>query len=298
MIELIQRFIKESANLRVCVIGETIVDRFIPVTYEGPSMKSACPVYRLRGKAANQEGGAGAIANHLREFVKSIDLLTNPQDAVIKTRYIDADTGQKHVEINHFDRDRFPSFKVDVNDYDVVIVADFGHGLCDKLEINHGFHLMCQTNSNNFGFNRASKWKHQSKASVSIDLREGSLQTNQRIDPMNEEQVHQLYNYELNTRDMYLTLGAQGSLLCNGKDIHRQKVFPSQIVDTIGAGDAFFAFASVCSALAFSPEKQMEIPALAASLSTTWLCNEFAVTPDKLLTYATRFVQESVPATP
>jgi len=292
MIELINEFTKASTDLRVCVIGETITDRFIPVSYEGPSMKSSCPVFRLRGKASNQEGGASAVANHLREFVKSVDLLTNPADSVVKTRYIDSNSGRKHVEINHFDPDRFPQHKVKVADYDVVIVADFGHGLCDKLEIDHGFHLMCQTNSNNFGFNRASKWKHLHKASISLDLREGSLQTNQRIDAKDEEQVFQLYNYELNSEDMFLTLGGKGSLLCDGKKVYRQEVFPSKIVDTIGAGDAFFAFACVCSALAFTAEKRMIIPSLAASLSTTWLCNEYAVTPERLLAYAATFVQK------
>ena len=40
---------------------------------------------------------------------------------------------------------------------------------------------MCQTNSNNFGFNRLSKWKSYKKQSVCLDLREASLQINERI---------------------------------------------------------------------------------------------------------------------
>lgn len=32
-------------NLSVAIIGETITDEFIPVKYQGQSMKSFCPVF-------------------------------------------------------------------------------------------------------------------------------------------------------------------------------------------------------------------------------------------------------------
>ena len=276
-------------NLRIAIIGETITDEFIPVRYQGQSMKSFCPVFELiDGETQRQMGGASAIARHLEDFVSKVDVFSNDPSDIVKTRYMDAGSGQKHLEFNHFNPNNFQSVSIDTNDYDVVIVADFGHGFCDNVEINDGFHLMCQTNSHNFGFNRLSKWKNKKKKSVCIDLREASLQINHRIAECTDQLLFELYDYELDTEDLFVTLGKKGSVFTNKKTIERHPSFPTQIVDTIGAGDAFFGFAALCSAL--NLENKLYLPSLAASLSTTWLCNEHAVNPENLSKHANRYL--------
>lgn len=290
--ELTRDFIDKCADLRVAVIGETITDEFIEVIYEGHSMKSFCPVFRFaeNTSAQVQSGGAAAIAGHLRDFVKSVELISNDPRDVVKTRYIDASDKKKHVEINRFDRSKFKEVTVNTKDYDVVIVADFGHGFCDKLRINDGFHLMTQTNSNNFGFNRMSKWKALRKKSVTLDLREASLQMNRAIRGDADDDIRALYNYEINSDHMFVTLGSSGSLHADGKSIARQQSFKSRIVDTIGAGDTYFSFCCVQAHLQDNIS-EMIVPSLAASLSTTWLCNEKSVTKQMLLDYAAGAVQ-------
>lgn len=291
-ISLVKDFVQKASNLRVAVVGETIVDEFVEVVYEGHSMKSFCPVFRHveGGQRLSQEGGAAAIAGHLRDFVKSVDLISNQKHEIVKTRYIDASDKKKHVEINRFDKAAFGEAKINVQDYDVVIVADFGHGFCDQLQINDGFHLMTQTNSNNFGFNRMSKWKHLRKKSVTLDLREASLQMNKSIVGATDADIHELFNYEINSEHMFVTLGSSGSLHTNGNSIVRQKSFKSQIVDTIGAGDTYFSFCCILAHLE-NDVKEMIVPSLAASLSTTWLCNEKSVTREMLIDYADRAIQ-------
>ncbi|MFI5150090.1 MAG: PfkB family carbohydrate kinase [Bacteroidia bacterium] len=285
----VEDFIRKAASLRVAVIGETIIDEFVDVSYEGHSIKSACPVYKLNGKnRQSQQGGAAAIAGHLRGFVKSVELITNTGNEIVKTRYVDSFDQKKHVEINKFDSTGFGALEIDTNSFDVCIVADFGHGFCNKLKINDGFHLNCQTNSNNFGFNRLSKWKKYRKKSVSLDLREASLQMNKNIADTPAD-IQELFNYEMNSESVFLTLGGKGSVYTNGTVVIRQDAYPSSIVDTIGAGDTYFSFACLAAALE-QPVKNLIIPSLAASLSTTWLCNEHSVTPKSLLSYANRFI--------
>lgn len=289
MLKVIEKFIEDSKNVRVALVGETIVDEFVYVNYEGLSMKSACPVYKRTDQEKQiQQGGTAAIGNHLKDFVKEVKLFTNTNNEIVKTRYIDAFDGKKHVEINKFDNSKFGEIKIDTKDYDMVLVADFGHGFCDKLNINDGFHLMCQTNSNNFGFNRISKWKSHHKRSVSLDLREASLQMNKNITDTYDD-IKELYSYEINSDLLYITLGSKGSAYCDGKTVGHQNSFPSKIVDTIGAGDTFLAFA--CLQATIQKEiKELLIPSLAASLSTTWLCNEKSVTKNLLKDYAVKFV--------
>lgn len=290
MLHDLKLFFEEIKHLNVLVVGETIVDEFIDVSYEGQSMKSICPVFKLEGTKLVQQGGAQAIANHIYDFVKQVTVITNTNSEIVKTRYVDVSDKKKHVEINKFEVDNFSPMNIITSDYDVVIVADFGHGFCDKLTITDGFHLMCQTNSNNFGFNRISKWKNFQKKSTCIDLREASLQVNKRIHNPNEHNIKEIFNYELNTQHLFVTTGKQGSTYTNGNEFSTRTSFKTEIVDTIGAGDTFFAFASLCASLDHKIKDKLLVPSLAASLSTTWLCNEKSVTKELLLQHAAKFI--------
>ena len=285
----VDNFIEKVSELKVAVIGETITDEFIFVSYEGQSMKSICPVFKTTGRRDIQEGGAAAIANHLKDFVNKVDLYSNPSGEIVKTRYIDVADQKKHVEINRFNLSNNKQINVEVGDYDVVIVADFGHGYCEQLIINDGFHLMCQTNSNNFGFNRISKWKKYKKESVCIDLREASLQMNKKGKFADKKEVDELFKYELFANKLFITLGNQGSLYYDGNELRRHEAFKSEIVDTIGAGDTFYAFATL-AAKVYKADELLVVPSLSASLSTTWLCNEKFVTKKSLREYANQFI--------
>jgi bifunctional ADP-heptose synthase (sugar kinase/adenylyltransferase) len=289
--EKISEFIDKVKDFSVLIVGETIIDEFVTVNYEGQSMKSICPVYSLEGEKSIQQGGASAIYNHLKGFVKNIEIITNTNNEIVKTRYVDKEDKKKHVEINRFNVSSFGFIDIDTSKFDVVIVADFGHGFCDKLTIKDGFHLMCQTNSNNFGFNRVSKWKKYKKNSICLDLREASLQMNTRNKFVSNDEVLELYNYEMRTSNLFLTLGREGVIYSDGVNVFRQKSFESEVVDTIGAGDTFFAFSCLSSSIETKNKSEiMIVPALAASLSTTWLCNERSVTPQNLISYADRYL--------
>ena len=292
MIELIESVIQQTKNLKVLVIGETIIDEFVEVIYQGQSMKSFCPVFQFTdGEKTIQNGGVGAIAGHLKDFVKEVDVITNAHSEIVKTRFVDKDGKKKHIEFNKIDNNGFGPIQIDSSKYDVVIVADFGHGFCDQLQIEDGFHLMCQTNSYNFGFNRLSKWKNHIKNSVCLDLREASLQINRKMSDCKDTDAIDIFNYEIGCDNLFVTLGGSGALYTNGREIKRHKVIKSIIADTIGAGDTFFAFASLMAHLNVSDNDKLKLPSLAASLSTTWICNEESVTQEKLIKYAHQKVQ-------
>ncbi len=294
LLEKINFFTEQVKDFKVCVIGETIVDEFIDVKYEGQSMKSFCPVFRYAENGVGkrvQMGGAAAIANHLRDFVSDVKLISNTNNEIVKTRLIDKDDQKKHVEINKFDDSSFGPISIDTEKYDVVIVADFGHGFCRELEVNGKFHFMTQTNSNNFGYNRMSKWKSFPKKSACMDLREASLQVNKKTNFGEKETISELFNYEIGAEKLFLTLGKRGAVFYDGKHYVRQEVFNGPVVDTIGAGDTFYAFSALSSDIEHKDINDiMAVPSLAASLSCTWLCNEEEVTRDKLLEHANRFV--------
>jgi len=284
--DVVLDFIERVAGLRVLVVGETITDSFVPVSYEGQSMKSICPVFRRTGPEVRQQGGAMAIANHLRGFVREVSVVTNNDREITKTRFVDVSDKKKHFEVNEF-----PVFTdlprvLDTDGFDVVVLADFGHGFCDALRPPASCHVMCQTNSNNFGFNRLSKWKNAAKRSACLDLREASLQLNRRLAAPSDDDIKMILSYEINADHLFLTLGQSGACWTDGKTVSRHPSFRSTIVDTIGSGDTFFAFSSLASHISADPTTLLLIPSLAASLSTTWACNERSVSKSALLEYA------------
>ena len=65
-----------ASRLRVCLLGETIIDEWVDVTVENISQKSRC-VAGLETARVRQVGGAGVIALHLAGFVKQVDCFTN-----------------------------------------------------------------------------------------------------------------------------------------------------------------------------------------------------------------------------
>jgi sugar/nucleoside kinase (ribokinase family) len=101
--------------------------------------------------------------------------------------------------------------------------------------------------------------------------------------------MNEIYNYELNTKYLFVTTGKTGSCFFDGSSFYRQPVYKSDIVDTIGAGDTFFSFASLISVLP-DPKKYLNIPGIAASLSTTWLCNEYSVNKNNLKEHASKYL--------
>ena len=135
---------------------------------------------------------------------------------------------------------------------DLVIVTDFGHylmhpSLRDLVQAKAKFLAVnCQTNSNNHGFNIINR-QYRRADCFSLDETEILLAVGQRhIDYVAElEKLRaQFYShYAWLTRGGIETIGlSQGEKPCICQP------FAIEVVDTVGAGDAFFAVASLVAA--------------------------------------------------
>lgn len=134
--------------------------------------------------------------------------------------------------------------------YDLVIVCDYGHGLLNDKAIkkieNKSKYLAvnCQTNSSNFGMNFITKY---SKADCFVvDERELHLPFGQSTD--DSEVLLKRLIKKLDSRYGWVTLGANGALGIN--KYKEEKKIPAvtlRVKDTVGAGDAFYAIASLAA---------------------------------------------------
>lgn len=141
---------------------------------------------------------------------------------------------------------------------DLVLVMDFGHGLMtrairDYLQ-KHARVLVvnCQTNSNNFAFNLINRRYHRADA-FALDSNEIHLAAGQKN-----------ISYENELRRLARKLGARFSWLTRGS-VETLGWFPrhgflrceplgKNVVDTVGAGDAFISVASLGVTLGLPPD--------------------------------------------
>ncbi|MFA4993541.1 MAG: PfkB family carbohydrate kinase, partial [Candidatus Omnitrophota bacterium] len=136
-----------------------------------------------------------------------------------------------------------------LKDFDLVLVTDFGHGLITPkiikyLSDNAKFLAVnVQTNSANLGFNLITKI-HRADF-ICIDEPEMRLACHDKIS--NLEQLITDVSKKVSCERIIVTRGHKGSLTFSAKDGFSQiPVFSRDVVDRIGAGDAFFSIAAPC----------------------------------------------------
>jgi rfaE bifunctional protein kinase chain/domain/rfaE bifunctional protein nucleotidyltransferase chain/domain len=279
-------FISRARSLRVLVVGEAIIDEYQYCETLGKSGKE--PI--LAAQFVRSEkfiGGALAVANHIASCCANVRLETllgsrdsheeliratlapnvrpdflTMEDAptLIKRRFIETYPFQKLFEVYVMDEQAAERKSADlcavlekvVPECDVVVVADYGHGMIGPAAVD----VVCRTarcltvnaqmNAGNHGFNTMSKY---SRAHF-ISLSEKELRLEYRNPSGDLRKLVTDVAGRLNCGRVLVTRGEKGSL-CYGRDEGFFEVpgFALRTVDRVGAGDAVFAIGSVCAAL-------------------------------------------------
>ena len=129
--------------------------------------------------------------------------------------------------------------------YDVVIVTDFGHGMMTPTAIATAgeaarfLAVNAQTNSANQGYNLITRY-HKADF-VCIDGPEARLAAADRLSPLGEV-VEKHLSRVIDCERIVVTDGERGCL-AYAPDVGSIRIpaFTRQVVDTVGAGDAFLA---------------------------------------------------------
>ncbi|MCA8921014.1 MAG: adenylyltransferase/cytidyltransferase family protein [Planctomycetes bacterium] len=211
---------------------------------------------------AGREPYLDAALRELEHEPLRLDLVRDPDyPTILKQRYVER-PGKRKDLIKHFSVNRLrdqPStglrdkllhrLKSALEDCDLVIACDYGHGMIDATvqalleERSPYLALNCQTNSYNYGFNLITKYKRCDL--VSLDEKELCLAYHQR--GISEFELLGRLGTELGAKQGWLTLGSSGSVVwTESGETHACPAMTKQTVDTVGAGDAFFAAAALC----------------------------------------------------
>jgi bifunctional ADP-heptose synthase (sugar kinase/adenylyltransferase) len=282
----IARSINNLGDLKVLIIGDSIIDEYYFCIPMGKSAKAQLVVNQYLNHEV-YPGGVLAVANHVAGVCQKVTLITmlgkedsredfikenlNPTikgkyfyrddgPTVIKKRYVDKYNNQKLFEINYIkaqdingkiETTIINSLMEEIPRHDLVIVADFGHGLITQEmaqalgKYPHLLAVNTQTNAANVGFNMITKYRRP--RFVCLAENEARLAMQNRIDDIGV--VAKSLSHILGTDRLIVTLGKKGSLgLDRGNNLQYTPVFSPKVVDTVGAGDAVFSYTALCSA--------------------------------------------------
>lgn len=215
------------------MVGDGIWDEYVYVRPQGKSPKENIITNKvLRGESF--KGGVWAAARHVEGFCSDVTVLAG--SSITKKRYVEEGYIRKLFEV-HESHAREVIQEPFYSDYDLVIVTDFGHGAITPQMIENMIRgsrflaVNAQTNSANLGFNLITKYRHADY--VVLDELEARLAAHDRDSPIESVIA------KLGFKRIIVTLGPNGAIGYDG-DIHRAPGLTSQVVDTMGAGDAFF----------------------------------------------------------
>lgn len=277
-LSLIKDYLKQiEQTLKVVVVGELIWDTYRFVRPEGVSSKSPS----ISARYCHEEryrGGAWAIRNHIESFCP-VTLVTSKVEHE-KIRYISAESGQRMFEVTNIKKEDDPLVPHPWPEHNLCIVADFGHGLINKnnLQTDKFRALNVQTNSSNYGFNVFPK--HEEWNYLVLDQREIRLAFNDR-----ETSAIDLgfRAHGFNSAPVGLTLGPNGSAFFHEGKCYPCPSFTDNIVDTIGAGDAYLALTSLLVRVGAPPQITNFLGNVFAGLKTKIIGNKASVTKISLI---------------
>jgi rfaE bifunctional protein nucleotidyltransferase chain/domain len=281
----IMNYLKQLSGMKVLVIGDIIIDEYHYCSGLGKCQKDNI----IATKFLNEEtfaGGVLAAANHLAGFCRDITLVStigtrndyadfinsrlkpnikpvffecDDSITVVKRRFIDPSFMNKLFEICYLENtpqlpvsleNRIYSYLgANLKKFDMVLVADFGHGLITPRLVKilsqkaKFLAVNVQTNSANMGFNLITKFPRADY--ICIDEPELRLACHDRLSSL--ESLIKRISRQLKCDRIIITRGHRGSLVYSKTDgCTAIPVFSTQIVDRIGAGDAYFSITSPC----------------------------------------------------
>ena len=293
--------VKQNTQLKIHVVGDTIVDGFMYTNLIGGQTKS--PTLSVQYESQKDfVGGAGIVAKHLKAAGVDVTFTTVlGQDALAKFVYQDLQETKIKLQViedetrpttykNAIIADKHRLIKVDTLDNtpiteniqnklvsyiqdtacDVVIFSDFRHGIFNKTTVPIFTQAIPKNTFKVADSQVASRWGNISEFKgfdlITPNEREARFSLGDQdsgIRPL----ASTLYNIA-NCKTLILKMGAKGLLTCSEDDKASAIVldsFVKNLVDPVGSGDALLAYASILLASGHSPALASIIGAVAAA---------------------------------
>ena len=284
--EIINQLAKLN-EIKVLVIGEAIIDEYYFCEGLGKASKDPIVAFRYCSQETHV-GGSLAVANHLAGLCGEVGLITllgerekrenfvtdhldpnihtqffsqNNAPTIHKRRYVDNHTGGKLFELytleevpldKQTEENLVNTLRAEIVKYDMVVVADYGHGMMttalrNELSSSDVFlALNTQANAGNRGFNTVSRYERANY----VCLNGGEVMLEVRAKEGNMKDLVSQLSERLSCNKFTVTLGHAGMMHYDeAQGYFDAPALALNIVDRVGAGDAVLAATSPMVAL-------------------------------------------------
>ena len=316
--------INKLQDLKVLVIGEAIIDKYVFCETLGKSGKEPHLVLRnLREEV--YLGGALSIARNVSDFCKKITILSmlgqkkeyekyikkiltrkikskflykSKSPTIVKKRYLEHITNNKVLGIytlndellNKKDESIFEKMILkEIKKHDVVIVSDYGHGLITKKLAK----LLCK-NSKFLALNAQANASNTGYHSIQkykgvncVVINETELRQELRDKNEKLDILTKKLTKMIGINNLVITMGSDGAILYSSKDkkYFYCPAFASKVVDKIGAGDSMLSIMSILIKSKFKNIISIFLGSLAGAISVEEMSNKVPIKKTKLLKY-------------
>lgn len=300
----IEEYFSMIKDLKILIVGETIIDEYTNAETLGKSSKD--PILCMNILDSEQHaGGVLAIASHclglgaqvtvltginfkdfsnrtiknLKKMTMNIEFIDiSPKPTIKKKRIVDDRTKNKVIEFYEMDdsplsNEQEKHFIGKLNklakNADLIIVADYGHGLInertiieiDKLRILKSLNV--QSNGGNRGFNNVSKYSNADF----ISLNGGEIKIEARRKHLEMQNFVRDLRKRMKCKAILITKGSDGiEIYSKGNRKNTSPSFAPFVKDRVGAGDTVLSIASSLFAVGATPE----VIALCGNLAGAW----------------------------
>jgi bifunctional ADP-heptose synthase (sugar kinase/adenylyltransferase) len=275
-----KELIDTAQDSRVLFVGDSIVDEYQYVSPLGKSPKEHLIPVRYERKEVFH-GGVIAAARHAKTFCKEVCVYSRGP-VTRKVRIVDQTYMRKLFEMHY--EEGVAEQGTRSKEFDVIVVTDFGHGAVTAGDIEDlcassaYLAVNAQSNSANWGFNLITKYPRADF--IVIDEPEARLAACDRSGSI-EDVIEKLARGRC--PKMIVTLGSRGAVAYQeGVGFRYSKARSTKIVDTMGAGDAFFAITALVAKHG-TPEELLAIGNTAGYLKTQIVGHRSAITKPDLL---------------
>ncbi len=278
-------YLMQLQSLHVIVVGETILDEYVYCDQMGKSAKD--PVLAMRyGSSETFAGGVLAVANHLAEFCKSVEVVTylgsvDAQEAfvrrnlkqkvrlnaiyksnsptIVKRRYVEQNLATKMFEVYIINDDDLDGTEqadlcalldLRVPAADVVIASDFGHGLLtptSKALLSERARFLAVNTQINAANIRFHAISSYTRADY-VCINEGELRLDARDRYSPVEKLIAGLAHKLDCNKFLVTQGKAGATYLDAAQSFSAPSLATTVIDRVGSGDAVLALTSVCVA--------------------------------------------------
>lgn len=280
------KFLEAAKAVKILVVGEAIIDEYQYCEAIGKSSKEPMlAVKRLSTEIF--AGGSLAAANHLANFSDRVGLLTflgqarphehfikeslNPEverhflyrkdsPTIVKQRFVENYFFTKLLEVYEINDGTLAeednqalcaALKKEIPKYDVVLVLDFGHSMLTEEAIRtlsreaRFFAVNAQSNAGNLGYNTLSRYPRADYVCVA----ENEMRLEARDRRGDLRRIVLDVAKRLNCPRVIVTRGKKGCLCYSqGDGFLEIPAFAGEVIDRMGAGDAFFSLTTLCVA--------------------------------------------------